>query len=41
VNPESVKAYRTAPGAFRLEFASAGAIKPETLEYDLMKGRKE
>jgi phage baseplate assembly protein W len=39
VNPETVKAYQTAPGRFRLEFAPAGAVKPETLEYDLAKGR--
>jgi phage baseplate assembly protein W len=41
VNPETVKAYRTAPGRFRLEFAPVGAVKPETLEYDLMKGKEE
>jgi hypothetical protein len=41
VNPETVKAYQTAPGRFRLEFAPVGAVKPETLEYDLMKGREE
>ncbi|MDR1231941.1 MAG: hypothetical protein LBK61_11155 [Spirochaetaceae bacterium] len=41
VNPETVKVYRTAPGRFRLEFAPVGTVKPETLEYDLMKGREE
>lgn len=40
VNPESVKAYQTAPGKFRLEFTPMGAVKPETLEYDLVKGRE-
>jgi phage baseplate assembly protein W len=40
VNPESVKAYRVAPGKFRLEFAPLSAVKPETLDYDLTKGRE-
>jgi hypothetical protein len=45
VDPDSVKAYRTAPGGsvrkFRLEFTPVSAINPETLEYDLTKGRGE
>jgi hypothetical protein len=40
VNPDTVKAYQTASGTFRLEFIPMSAIKPETLEYDLMKGRE-
>ena len=40
VNPDSVKAYQTGSGKFRLEFTPVNAIKPETLEYDLAKGRK-
>ena len=36
VNPDSVKAYQTAPGKFRLEFTPMGAVKPETLDYDLL-----
>ena len=39
VNPDSVKAYRRASGTFRLEFTVMGAVKPETLEYDLTKGK--
>jgi len=39
VNPESVKAYRVAPGIFRLEFMPLTAVKPETLDYDLTKRR--
>jgi len=39
VNPESVKAYRLAPGKFRLEFTPLQAVTPETLDYDLVKGR--
>jgi hypothetical protein len=35
------RGFATAPGRFRLEFAPAGAIKPETLEYDLAKGKEE
>lgn len=38
VDPESVKAWQTAPCRFRLEFAPVGAVKPETLDYDLVKG---
>jgi phage baseplate assembly protein W len=38
VNPETVNAYQTAPGKFRLEFTPPRALKPETLEYDLTKG---
>jgi phage baseplate assembly protein W len=38
VDPESVKAWQTALGRFRLEFAPVGAVKPETLDYDLVKG---
>ena len=41
VNPESVKAYQTAPGKFRLEFTPVNAVKPETLDYDLTKGREK
>jgi hypothetical protein len=41
VNPESVKTYQTAPGKFRLEFTPMNAVKPETLDYDLVKGREE
>ena len=40
VNPDSVKAYQRASGTFRLEFTPMSAIKPETLEYDLAKGRE-
>ncbi len=40
VNPESVKAYQLSSGKFRLEFTPMGAVKPETLDYDLMKGRE-
>jgi hypothetical protein len=39
VNPDSVKAYQSTSGTFRLEFTPMSAVKPETLEYDLMKGR--
>ncbi|MDR3019898.1 MAG: hypothetical protein LBU66_03225 [Treponema sp.] len=39
VKPESVKAYKTTPGKFRLEFTTLNAIKPETLDYDLLKRR--
>lgn len=41
VNPESVKAYQTAPGKFRLEFTPVNAVTPETLDYDLTKGREK
>jgi hypothetical protein len=37
VDPETVKAYQTAPNHYRLEFTPIGAIKPETLDYDLNK----
>jgi phage baseplate assembly protein W len=37
VDPDSVKAYRLAPGRFRLEFTPLHGIKPETLDYDLAK----
>jgi hypothetical protein len=40
VNPDSVKAYQTGTNKFRLEFTPVGAVKPETLEYDLAKGRE-
>jgi hypothetical protein len=40
VNPETVKAYQTAPGKFRLEFTPVSALKPETLDYDLAKERE-
>jgi hypothetical protein len=40
VDPESVKAYQVAPGRFRLEFTPEGAVKPETLDFDLTKGRE-
>jgi len=39
VNPATVKAYETTPERFRLEFTPLGAIREETLEYDLTKGR--
>jgi hypothetical protein len=37
VSPESVRAYKTAPGKFRLEFTPLAVIKPEILDYDLAK----
>jgi hypothetical protein len=40
VDPESVKAYQVAPGKFRLEFTPVSAVKPETLDFDLTKGRE-
>jgi phage baseplate assembly protein W len=40
VKPESVTAYRTAPGKFRLEFTPLSAVKAETLDYDLAKRRE-
>jgi phage baseplate assembly protein W len=40
VKPESVKAYRIANGKFRLEFTPLKAIKPETLDFDLIKRRE-
>jgi len=39
VNPDSVKAYQTAPGKFQLEFTPMSAIKPEVLDYDITKER--
>jgi hypothetical protein len=45
VNPETVKAYQTAPGKFRakfrIEFTPMSAVLPEILEYDLVKGREQ
>ena len=41
VDPESVQAYRLSPGKFRLEFAPLGTVAPETLDYDLTKGRND
>lgn len=40
VNPETVKAYERLPGKYRLDFTPLGAIKPETLDYDLLKGKE-
>jgi len=40
VNPGTVKAHERSSGKFRLEFTPLGAINPETLEYDLVKGRE-
>jgi hypothetical protein len=40
VYPDSVKAYQTAPGKFRLEFTPMSAVKPEVLEYDITKERE-
>jgi hypothetical protein len=40
VDPETVKAYQSAPGKFRLEFIPMNAVKLETLEYDLTKGKE-
>jgi hypothetical protein len=40
INPDSVKAVEKAPKKFRLEFTPMNAVKPETLEYDLTKGRE-
>jgi hypothetical protein len=37
VDPDSVKAYQTGINKYRLEFTPMGAIKPETLDYDLHK----
>jgi hypothetical protein len=37
VDPDSVKARETGANKYRLEFMPAGAIKPETLDYDLNK----
>ena len=40
VNPETVNAYEIIPGKFRLKFTPLGAIKPETLDYDLTKKKE-
>jgi hypothetical protein len=37
VDPDSVKARETGTNKYRLEFTPMGAIKPETLDYDLNK----
>jgi hypothetical protein len=37
VDPDSVKASETGTNQYRLEFTPIGAIKPETLDYDLNK----
>jgi hypothetical protein len=37
VDPDTVKARETGPNKYRLEFTPIGAIKPETLDYDLNK----
>ena len=39
VKPESVQSYQKPDGEFRLEFTPLGAVKPETLDYDLAKRR--
>jgi hypothetical protein len=41
VNPDSVKAYQITSRKFRLEFTPMATVKPETLDYDLAKGREE
>jgi hypothetical protein len=41
VDPDSVKAGETGTNKYQLEFAPMGAIKPETLDYDLSKGARE
>jgi hypothetical protein len=41
VDPETVKAYQTAPGKYRLEFTPVSAVTPETPDYDLNKGVRE
>ena len=40
VNPGTVKAHEVVPGKNRLEFTPLGAIRPETLDYDLAKERQ-
>ncbi|MDR0402021.1 MAG: hypothetical protein LBH35_00365 [Treponema sp.] len=40
VDTESVRAYQAGTNRFRLEFAPAGAVIPETLEYDLNKSKE-
>ena len=37
VDPDSVKAYQTTLGTFRLEFTPVSALRPETLDFDLTK----
>ena len=37
IDPDSVKAREVGVNKYRLEFTPAGAIKPETLDYDLNK----
>jgi hypothetical protein len=37
VDPDSVKAAEIGTNQYRLEFTPIGAIKPETLDYDLHK----
>jgi hypothetical protein len=41
VDPDSVKAREIGVNQYRLEFTPIGAIKPETLDYDLNKGTRE
>jgi hypothetical protein len=41
VDPDSVKARKTGTNKYRLEFVPLGAIKPETLDFDLNKGTRE
>ncbi|MDR1127697.1 MAG: hypothetical protein LBL20_00150 [Treponema sp.] len=41
VDPDSVKAREIGANQYRLEFTPIGAIKPETLDYDLNKGTGE
>jgi hypothetical protein len=41
VDPDSVKAKETGTNKYWLEFTPVGAIKPETLNYDLNKGTRE
>jgi hypothetical protein len=41
VDPDSVKAGEIGTNKYRLQFTPIGAIKRETLDYDLNKGKKE
>jgi hypothetical protein len=41
VDPDSVKAREIGTNKYRLQFTPIGAIKPETLDYDLNKGTRE
>jgi hypothetical protein len=41
VDPDSVKARGIGTDKYRLQFTPVGAIKPDTLDYDLNKGTKE